>query len=371
MADPDQIPEADRIEGVPHPRETAHLFGQDDAATAFLSARNASRMHHAWIISGPQGIGKATLAWRLARFTLSVDDTGQSGPFEPEHLFIDPSTPLFRRVVALGEPRIALLRRNWNTDTKKFRNDITVDDVRKLKSFFTLSAADGGWRVAIVDAADDLNKAAANALLKLLEEPPQNTLFFLITHQPGRLLPTIKSRCRTLPCEKLSADALSLALDGAGIPVEPDMSQLREIADGSVGEAINLLRHDGEELYASIIATLGTMPRLDRGRVLDISDACAQRGKEHIYKLTLRLILLALSRLAKTGATGTELAEAAPGERTVMTGLSQNITDGRKWAELAQHIATRTSHATSVNLDPAGVILDTFLQIETAAKRTS
>ena len=198
MSDTD-IPEADRAPGAPHPRESQRVIGQDVAEAEFLDAYAADRVHHAWMISGPRGIGKATLAWRIARFLLAtpVDDGGMLGaPEPPKSLDIAPDNPTTKRLLALSEPRLFVLRRPWDAKTERIRTEITVDEVRKLKGFFALSSTDGGRRVVIVDAADELNVSAANALLKLLEEPPQDTVMLLIAHQPSRLLPTILSRCR-------------------------------------------------------------------------------------------------------------------------------------------------------------------------------
>jgi len=365
--DEDVLPEADRVEGAPHPRETVHLFGQDRAAETFLSAISSGRMHHGWMITGPRGVGKATLAWRIARFMLA----GRTAPEGAEAglLHMDPDDPVFSKAAALAEPRLTLIRRPYDTDKKRIKTAITVDEVRKLNSFFHLSAADGGWRVAIVDAADEMNTAAANALLKILEEPPEKTLLILISHQPGRLLPTIRSRCRTLACEKLSENDLALALDGAGFTMPPEMTAIGEIADGSAGDAIALVQAEGEALYGDIIATLNTIPQMDRGRVLRMADASAGRGSEATFALTLKLVALALNRMAKAGATSEMRPDAAKDESAVFARLSPNPNAGRKWAELAQVLSAKTAHATSVNLDPASVILDMFLQIEATAAR--
>lgn len=364
----DTIPEADRIDGVPHPRETVHLFGQENASAAFLDAFVADRVHHGWLITGPRGVGKATLGWRIARLMLS--GRAHSGKSDPDLMQFSPDDVVFRKLSALGDPRLALVRRPWDPDRKKLKANITVDEVRKLNGFFHLSAADGGWRVAIVDAADEMNAAAANALLKILEEPPERTILLLISHQPGRLLPTIKSRCRTLACEKLSPENMALALDGAGFSAQDvDVAALGQLADGSVGDALELVQQEGQELYAQIVNTLASLPRLDRGDVLQLADAAATRGADAKFALTLRLVQLALSRLAKSGATGDIPAEAASGEAAMLAKLAPHADAGRQWAELAQILAARSGHAVSVNLDPAGVILDTFLQIEATATR--
>lgn len=368
---PEDIPEPDRIEGAPHPRETPRLFGHDGAETAFLQAFNSGRMHHGWLITGPRGVGKATLAWRLARFLLAAptDDGGLFGaPTPPETLDTPEDDALARRIRALAEPRLFLLRRPWDDKAARLKQDITVDEVRRMKSFFTLSAADGGRRAAIIDAADDMNPSAANALLKLLEEPPPGATFLLITHQPYRLLPTIRSRCRELRLTPLGPEALAQALTQAGGEVAPDETQpLAELAGGSVGEAFRLTNLDGLKLYATLVALFATLPRLDRPRLLALAEAGAGRGAEAQFDLTLSLIDLFLTRLARAAATRQLPPEAAPGEAQLITRLSDAPDAARRWADIAQSLAARARRGKSVNLDPAALLMDMVLKLEETA----
>src|SRR6056297_585070 len=254
----DDIPQPDQIAGAPHPRETAVLFGQDKAEADFLDAFGAGRLHSGWLITGPRGVGKATLAWKIATFLLSNPDVGM---FTAPSLAVDPAHPDVRLIQAGAHPRLSLIRRPWDDKTKKLKNDITVDAVRSLKSFFQMSAADGGRRVVIVDAADELNRNAANAILKELEEPPANATILLVAHQPSRLLPTIRSRCRELRCARLDAADLRSALVQAGHPSDQSES-LAALAGGSAGDAIRLLNHDGLTLYAELIKTFDKLPRI-------------------------------------------------------------------------------------------------------------
>jgi DNA polymerase-3 subunit delta' len=360
----DDIPEPDRIAGAPHPRETAQLFGQAKAEADFLNAFGAGRLHSGWLITGPRGVGKATLAWRIAAFLLADQGVGLFG--DPT-LAVDPDHPDARLIQAGAHPRLSLIRRPWDDKTKKLRSEITVDAVRNLKSFFHMSAADGGRRVVIVDAADELNRNAANAILKELEEPPAQATILLIAHQPSRLLPTIRSRCRELRCARLNPDDLQKALTQAGHPSENSES-LATLAGGSAGDAIRLLNHDGLPLYAELIKTLGGLPRIDRPSALRLADSCVGRGADVRFGLTLDLIDLFLSRAARAGLMGEPTAQGAAGEARLLARIAPDDRAARKWAQLQQDLTERSRHGRAVNLDPAALILDMIFKIEETAQ---
>ncbi|MBN2628935.1 MAG: DNA polymerase III subunit delta' [Rhodobacteraceae bacterium] len=366
------LPEPDRIEGAPHPRQTLRLFGHEAAEDTFLQAYTSGRQHHGWLITGQKGVGKATLAWRIARFLLATppDDGGMFSPPPPTSLDIAPDVPVARRMLQLAEPRLFLLRRGPNDKATALSADIRVDEVRKMKSFFALSAADGGRRVAIIDAADDMNTGAANALLKLLEEPPAQVTFLVIAHQPHRLLPTIRSRCRELRLTTLPPDPLARALAQAGGGVEPDEVQaLGELAGGSVGEAFRLSNLDGLQTYAALIRLFGTLPRLDRPGALSLAEMGAGKGAEDRFDLIVTLLDLFLARLARAGASRQLRPEAAKGEAALFTRLAPDEAAARAWADLAQTLSLRARRGKAVNLDPAALLMDSLLKIdETAAQ---
>ncbi len=365
----DQPPAPDQAPGAPHPRQTARLFGQDDAQAAFLDAFNADRLHHGWLLGGPRGIGKATLAWRIARFLLAtppVQDDGLFGaPEPPQSLEIAPDHPVNHRIQAGGEPGLVSITRSMNEKTGRMRDQIVVDDIRRLNRFFGLSATDGGRRVVIVDTADEMNPNAANALLKMLEEPPALTTLLLISHQPSQLLPTIRSRCRTLRLSLLDGDDMQAALAATGVELQGNAAHLAALAAGSVGDALRLTNQGGLQIYAELIAILNTLPRLDRARALALANASAQRGARDKFELLLNLIDVALARLARTGATGQPPSpEAAPDEAAVLARLANSPERGRAWAEIAATITARTRHGQAVNLDPASLVLDTIFKMQ-------
>lgn len=355
----DETPvEADRLPGAPHPRETAVLFGQEEAEAAFHAAAEAERLHHAWLITGPRGVGKATLAWRMARWLLAAPAERAAAN--------DPASGIFRQTQALSHPSLCLCRRPWDDRGGRLRAEIPVDTIRDLKGFFQLASADGGRRVAIIDAADEMNVAAANALLKLLEEPPQDAILLLVSHQPARLLPTIRSRCRELRCRPLGADTLARALAAAGAPAPPERVPVAEFVGGSAGRAFTLLAEGGLEDYEKVMALLAAAPPIDRRRLHDLADAAAAQGGAGRLEPILDMVELALARLARAGA-GAQVTPVSDAESHALARLAARPAQGRLWADAAARFGARSAHARAVHLDPAQVILDTFLQIDATA----
>ena len=368
------LPTSDQIDGAPHPRETATLVGQTTAEDNFLEAFNGDRLHHAWMITGPRGVGKATLAWKLAKFLLAhppVNPNDMFGaPPPPATLEIDAHHPIATRMTAGSEPGLFVLKRPYDADKKKFKQQITVDEVRKLKGFFSLSATEGGRRIVIVDAADDMNVSAANALLKVLEEPPADALLFLISHQPSRLLPTIRSRCRELRCVTLDAEPMSAALAATGAEVGSHSSALAELSGGSVGEALRMLNLGGLDVYADLVALAASLPKLDRTLMVQLGEKAAARGQDARYELMLRLVDVLLLRLARAGL-GQPLTEAAPGELAMLARLSPDENAARAWASVSANISARAQHGRAVNLDPSALVIDMVLAMNEVAAKTA
>ncbi len=366
-------PEPDRVEGAPHPRETPRLIGQGVAERAFLDVFNSGRLHHGWLITGPRGVGKATLAWAIARFLLATPDPGAEdgglfgdAPPAPDSLTIPADHSVARRIAAGSDPGLFHITRSLNDKTGRLRDRIVADDVRSLNHFLHLSSTDGGRRVVLIDSADEMNTQAANALLKMLEEPPARTVLLLVSHQPSRLLPTIRSRCRELRLAPLGAQDMAEALEQAGIAPEADATALAELSAGSVGEAVRLINLGGVAMYREIVEIASTMPRLDRARAIRLAEAAATRGAEDKLDLLLGLTDLFLARLARGGALGPP-PEAVPGEEALIARLSPSPHTGRAWAECAQVIGARARHGRAVNLDPAALVLDTVFKIQQTA----
>ncbi|CCD95474.1 putative DNA polymerase III, delta prime subunit [Bradyrhizobium sp. ORS 375] len=259
---------------VRHPRETTALFGHREAEAALLAAYRSGRMAHAWLIGGPQGIGKATLAYRMARFVLTHRDPLAPEVRAAESLHVADDDHVARLIASEAHGGLLTLERSAN-DKGVLRTVITVDETRETISFFGSTAAVDGWRVCIVDTVDELNPNAANALLKILEEPPQQSLFLLVSHAPARVLATIKSRCRRLALRALSTDdVISAAAEATGMDGgEPALREAAKASEGSVSRTLMLMGGDGLQLQTRTAALLASLPRIDAGELHALGDA--------------------------------------------------------------------------------------------------
>lgn len=364
IAEPEALPEVDRLEGFPHPRETAELFGHAAAERELVAAFASGRMHHAWMLSGPAGIGKATLAYRVARFALAPPEERASA----DGLAISEKSITTAQVRALSHPGLAVVRRAYDPRTKRFPATILVDAVRDLKTFLGRTADEGTWRVVIVDSADELNLNAANALLKALEEPPRRTLFLLVVAQPQRLLRTIRSRCRTLELAPLSASDLrraatsALAAAETPPPAETDWRTLEALAEGSVRRLLELSATDGLSLYRRIEALFQGLPKIDWQLAHALGEELGSTAAEARFTLFFDLLLGLIARLVRAGASGSSNRDDVAMARKL-------IPAGRlaSWAELWETIVRDKAETLALNLDRRMLILDTLARVERTA----
>lgn len=353
--DAEAPPESDRFPGAPHPRETLSFFGNSAIERELLEAYRQNKLAQAVILGGPEGVGKATLAWRFARFLAAHPDPRAPEVRNAVSLHVPEDAPASRRAAAMALADTFLLRREWNEKSKKHYTEIRVEDVRKLIHFFHHGAGSGGWRVGIVDCADDLNRSSANALLKLVEEPPERSLFLLVAHQPGRLLPTIRSRCRRLHFAALSEAEVAEAVRALGrrwryLPSDEVAGAARR-AEGSVREALKLLDGGGVSFNAEISAMLARLPRVDWLAVHALADKLAGREAESAYETFMSQVFRFLHGAVRAGA--------GQGEKP-----ARLVPYAKAWEEIAQ--AARETEI--FNLDKRALVVSIITSLETAAR---
>ena len=297
----DEIDEADRFGELPHPREMLDLVGHEQAEEALLDGYRSGRMHHAWILGGLEGIGKAVLAYRFARFVLTYGDPSAPAVRAATNLAVDADARTAKLIAGQAHPDLYVLRRNWNPERKTLFSEIRVADVRKATHLFSSTASAGGWRIIIVDSAEDLNGASANALLKVLEEPPLRALFLIIAHQPGRILPTIRSRCRMLALRPLATAQIERIVNGLGETeaTAAHISQAASAAEGSVRRAFRLLDSETHAFRAKIQALFEALPVIDEKLALQIAEETMKRDGvafEHFVETTEAYLSAAINR---------------------------------------------------------------------------
>ena len=368
--------QADEAPAFPHPRDTASLVGHEAAARTFAESFAAGRLAHAWLISGPRGIGKATLAYRFARHVL-----GAAGPHEAtlfgeaeaatgkgDPLEMSSGHEVFRRVASRGHSDLLALELEFDEKRKRMRSEIIINQVRRLIPFFGKTAGEGGWRVAIIDSCDELNHSAANALLKVLEEPPHRGLLLLVAHTPGRLLPTVRSRCRKLalgPLDEQEVDDL-LTAHLPEVSAE-DRAALARAAEGSSGRALELAANGGLGLYAEMVDLFRPLPGLDIPRLHALGDRLNRKGGEAAYRSLTALFIHWLERLVRNGAGGRPGPEVIAGEHAIMAGLAarRGLED---WIEVWEKVRRLVVRAESVNLERKQVVLNIFSAVDRAAR---
>lgn len=360
---------------IPAPRANAALLGHNDAEADLLAAIGAGRLPHAWLVTGPQGIGKATLAYRFARYLFThppIDDAGPglfgdmpvaTPPEGGARLFVSPDLPVFQRVAAAGHGDLFTLECREN-DNGKMSTQIRVDDVRAAIDFARKTSSEGGYKVIVVDGAEFLNRSSENAFLKILEEPPPHTVILLVSHNPGRLLPTTRSRCRTLALKPLPADVLT-QLMGTYLPdlSSNDAAELARLSGGSIGRALMMASADGLKIYRDIVAILAALPRVDGRAVQGFAATMAKAGADDAYRVGLELYRWWLSRIVLAASRGADGDPTLTAEERAIAAKAAQTAILPIWLRRLDETESLIRSAEPLNLDRKQVMQSLFFSL--------
>lgn len=365
MSQAETIEDLPDIDGAFPPRLTRALVGHARSLEEFLSAARGGRMPHAWLLAGPQGVGKASFAYLVARAMLSTANPAQIDALSPAQ-----DSEAARLLETSVHPDLYVLKRSYNEKTGKFRNDISVDETRQVKKAFGLSAARGGWRVAIIDSIDEMTKNGVNALLKLIEEPPEKCLFLIVCHQPGRVLDTIRSRCRQLHFNALDEGELQQIVADKLQAVDPNEAAAAALlADGSAGRALALTENGGFELYRDMVGVMETLPLMDTEKLHALANRFGARAAPESFALFCYLFAGWLHRYARAASTGQAFQPVFEGEAE----LAARLMGGELPLEPAVSLWEKVQHEArlvdALNLDKKQAALDWFGNLADATRK--
>ncbi len=343
-SEPQTLPQADRLEGLPHPREVHELIGHREALARAARAIRGGRPPQAWLIAGPSGIGKATLAYRIARYLLRYGATSAG----PEDLAVLPSDPVSLQVAAGAHPGLLILRRAVNERTGKLMNVLSVEEVRKLSSFFGMTSGAGGWRVTIIDTADDMNDAAANALPKTLEEPPARAMILVLSNNPGRLVSTIRSRCQRLDLRPLDESEMDMALKEKLPDLDDaERASLARLSGGSIGTALVLAGGEGVALAREADRLVESTGHPDIPALLALGDKLA-RATDGLETFGTFLANALSDRIRAKGEHGGARLD--------------------RWIEASERVRSKFARSSALYLDPRQTVVSAAMALGEAKR---
>ena len=341
----EEIVETDRIEGFPHPRETTHIVGQDAALSRVSRAIRSGRPPQAWLITGPPGVGKATLAYRMARYMLAFGATDKGA----EDLSVPEKDAAAIQVASASHPGLLVLKRGLNPETGKLMNVLSVNEIRRLAGFFGMTSGAGGWRVAIIDTADDMNDNAANALLKMLEEPPSRAMLIVLSNVPGRLLPTIRSRCQKVVLRPIDTAIVEKELSRR-LPDSDakERAALARLSGGSIGMALQLADGEGVALAREADRLLDNASVPDVAAILALGDKIGRMtdGLESFGTFLLQALVDRIRSQAMAGKTNLDL-----------------------WVECLNKLESSFRRSTALYLEPRQTVLSAARTLAATTRR--
>ncbi|WP_027486381.1 DNA polymerase III subunit delta' [Allorhizobium undicola] len=331
------------LDGAIAPVHNSALFGHEAQEDFLARAYRSGKLHHALLIEGPQGVGKATLAFRFAQHVLSHPDPQAA----PETMAApDPESPIARQLASGASHNLLHITRPVDEKTGKVKTAITIEEIRRVGHFFSQTSGTGNWRIVIIDPADDMNRNAANAVLKVLEEPPKRSLFLVLSHAPGKLLPTIRSRCLPLKLSALQPDDLLKAIGHLGLAVHGDQKPvLVDLAKGSVSQALKLINYGGADIIAAFREVLSSDASTARRKMHKLADALSGKDGDVVFQFFLDHLTEYLMQMAKDAA---------------MTG---NLVSADRLSHLTSDLTQRLVIAGAYNLDRKQTILDVLVDV--------
>lgn len=365
---------ADDSPAIALPRDTPDLLGHEEAEHELLEAVAGGRLPHAWLISGPEGIGKATLAFRFARYLLANppgESAADGGLFASDEIptdglgsmQMDPDDPIFHRVSSGGHGDLLTVERQLN-DAGKLSLQIRIDDVREAIDFAHMTSSEGGYKVIIVDGAELMNRSSENAFLKILEEPPADTIILMVSHNPGRLLPTTRSRCRKLALKPLDpASVVSMLMQHMPDTTEDDARELARLSDGSIGRALRLAAGDGLSIYRDTVNILNELPSPDVKKVQALAGKLARAGADDAYRCGIDLFRWWLSRIVLASSRGAEADRGLnPAEKDIASRAAATAILPI-WLKRLDDAESLIRSADTLNLDRKQVVQSLFLSL--------
>jgi len=327
----------DMLDGAIPPEANTTLFGHSSAEHFLAESYRNNHLHHAILIEGPEGIGKATLAFRFANHVISHPDPAEA----PDRLSDpDPDSSVSRQISSGASHNILHIRRPLDEKSGKVKSAITVDEVRRVGRFFNQTDGSGNWRIAVIDPADDLNRNAANALLKVLEEPPKHAIFLVLSHAPGRLLPTIRSRCMKLELNPLDKPDMSRVLEHLGVRFDLDSGY--ENTEGSAARALVMANYGGIDIAAAFDSLMDRRAINDRAEIHKLAQALASKDREVAYHFFVEHVIEHVR---------TQAAELA---------MIGDMRRAAEEAEKATAVAEHFSRAETYNLDRTQTVINLF-----------
>jgi len=361
------------LEGLKEPRHSDVCLGHQNIEKQILDLYHNGQMPHAVIFSGPRGIGKSTFAFRTARFLLKhgLKDSNQGGlfgdalPTEPlTTLDVAKDDPVFSKIAAGGHPDLITIERAIDPRKGTIKEALDVDTARKVTPFLRMTPSEGGWRVVIIDDADTMNRNAQNALLKILEEPPKNTLLILIAHRIGAMIPTIRSRCRTMTFQSLSHTDMDKLLDKvAGAALSGDQkAMIMAMAEGQIGKAIDLYENEGLETLQSLIALCASWPDMPWVDIHHLADQIGRAGQENAYMAFEQFFLWMTSTMTFAKAKG-ENALQKPLYQGVFSSMMAHYSL-EQWLNICENLKEHFERARYANLDKRQAVLAAFSYLD-------